>query len=70
MYETQLGPKTQLGTYIGNHKFCFSPSANTPQCQPLPNKHPGLTAMSERGGTLLDLRTRLRLTPKNMFYII
>ena len=45
MYETQLGPITQVGTYIGN-KFCFKPSANTAQCQPLPDKHPGLAAMS------------------------
>ena len=48
MYEMQLGPKTQLGTYIGNHhSFCFGPLANTSRCQPLHNTHPGLAAMSK-----------------------
>ena len=64
MYETQLGSKTQLGTYIGNHKFRFSLPGNTTQCQPLPSKHPGLAAMSQFTSTLSDLRTRLRLRPR------
>ena len=50
IYETHLGPKIQVGTYIGNHHtFCFERLANTPQCQPLPNKHPGLVAVSKCG---------------------
>ena len=45
MYGTQSGPKTQLGTYNRNyHNFCFGSLANTSQCQPRPNKHPGLAA--------------------------
>ena len=48
MYETQLRPKTRLGTYIGNHNnFRFDPLANTFKCQPLPVKHPGLSVMSK-----------------------
>ena len=50
MYETQLGPKTQFGTYIGNHKnFCFITLANTSQYQSLPNKHPVLAVISKCG---------------------
>ena len=50
MYETYLGPKTQLETYDGNHlKICFGPSENIAQSHPLPNKHPGLVAISECG---------------------
>ena len=50
MYKTRLGPKTQLGTYIGNHNsFCFGPLANTPRYQSLPNKYSGLAAMSKCG---------------------
>ena len=48
VYETQMGPKTQLGTYIENHhSFCLGPQANTSLYQSLPNKHPGLTTMSK-----------------------
>ena len=50
MYETQLGPKTQLGTYNGNHNsFCFGPLTNTSQYQSLPKKHPGLEAVYKCG---------------------
>ena len=48
MYETQVGPKTKLGTYNGNHNFfIFWPISNHSTSQLLPNKHPGLTAMSK-----------------------
>ena len=48
MYETQVAPKTQLGMYNGNNqKFYFVALANTAQGQHLPNKHPGLAAMSK-----------------------
>ena len=50
MYEMQLGPKTQLGTYIGDHhSFCFGPLADTSQYQSLPNEHPGYAAISKCG---------------------
>ena len=36
MYETQLGPKTQHGTYNGSHQFLsFDPLATKAQFQPL-----------------------------------
>ena len=47
MCETHLGLKSQLGTYIGNHHNLFCPLASKAQGQPLPNKHPGLAAMSK-----------------------
>ena len=47
MYEINLGPKKQLGTYDGNHlKFYFGPLANIAQFHPLPNKHRELAAKS------------------------
>ena len=50
MYGMQFGPKTQLGTYIGNHhSFCFGPLASTSQYQSLPNKNPEHAAMSKCG---------------------
>ena len=50
MFETHMGPTTQLGTPIGNHhSFCFGPSAKTSQYRSLPNKHPELAAMSKCG---------------------
>ena len=50
MYEAQFGPTTQPETYIGNHHiFRFGPLANTSQYQYLPNKSPGLVAMSNCG---------------------
>ena len=64
----RIWSKTQLGTYIGNHIFCLGPLANTSQCQPLPNKHPGLTAMSKCGKTLLDIRLKSRLRHRPMQY--
>ena len=45
-----MDPKTQIGTYIEkHHTFSFRSLANTSQCQPLPNNHPGLAAMSKCG---------------------
>ena len=45
-----MGPKTQLGTYVGSHHiFCLGPLANTSPRQPVSNKHPVLAAMSNCG---------------------
>ena len=50
MNQTHLGPKTQLGTYTGNHyDFSFASLANTSQTQSLPNKSPELAAVSKCG---------------------
>ena len=58
-HETQFGPKTQLGTYIGHlHNFCFDSLGNTSQSQPLPKSYPGLAAMSKCGKTAENLKTR------------
>ena len=58
MYDMQSGPKTQFGMHIGDHhSFCFGPLANISRCHRLPNKHPGLAAMSKSDETVLILRS-------------
>ena len=36
-----------FGPYYGNLNFCLGALANTSQCQPQPNKPPGLAEMSK-----------------------
>ena len=47
MYETPLGPKTQLGAYIGNHhNFLFWPISKHITIPVFPNKQPVLAVIS------------------------